>query len=149
MTTNTVSIRRARSADAAGLSAVFDAAWREAYQGVIPGGALERFLARRGPETWRGMIEGGRGLAVVAFDAAQLRLVREVHPEADDEDHHDGDPAEQHWAHVVRMPERVRSESRPRRGRGEQLPRRPPRRILSPCQPRANTSANGAWLSGP
>ncbi|MEN3209070.1 GNAT family N-acetyltransferase [Methylorubrum populi] len=67
MTTNTVSIRRARSADAAGLSAVFDAAWREAYQGVIPGVALERFLARRGPETWRGMIEGGRGLAVVAF----------------------------------------------------------------------------------
>ena len=67
MTTNTVSIRRARAADAAGLSAVFDAAWREAYQGVIPGVALERFLARRGPETWRGMIEGGRGLAVVGF----------------------------------------------------------------------------------
>lgn len=67
MTTNTVSIRRARAADAPGLSAVFDAAWREAYQGVIPGVALERFLARRGPATWRGMIGGGRGLAVVAF----------------------------------------------------------------------------------
>ncbi|AWI88874.1 GNAT family N-acetyltransferase [Methylobacterium sp. DM1] len=66
MTTNTVSLRRARPADAAGLSAVFDAAWREAYQGIIPGVALERFLARRGPETWRGMI-GGRGLVVVAF----------------------------------------------------------------------------------
>ncbi|MBD8905195.1 GNAT family N-acetyltransferase [Methylorubrum zatmanii] len=68
MTTNTVSIRRARVADAAGLSAVFDAAWREAYQGVIPGVALERFLVRRGPATWRAMIGSGRGLAVVAFD---------------------------------------------------------------------------------
>ncbi len=67
MTTNTVSLRRARPADAAGLSAVFDAAWREAYQGIIPGIALERFLARRGPETWRGMIGGGQGLVVVAF----------------------------------------------------------------------------------
>lgn len=67
MTTNTASIRRARVADAADLSAVFDAAWREAYQGVIPGLALERFLARRGPATWRAMIGGGRGLAVVAF----------------------------------------------------------------------------------
>lgn len=67
MTTHTASIRRARPADAAALSAVFDAAWREAYLGVIPGLALERFLARRGPETWRGMIGGGRGLAVVAF----------------------------------------------------------------------------------
>ena len=68
MATNTVSIRRARAADASGLSAVFDAAWREAYQGVIPGLALERFLARRGPSAWRGMIGGGRGLAVVEFD---------------------------------------------------------------------------------
>lgn len=67
MTTHTVSIRRARAADAAGLSAVFDAAWREAYQGVIPGVALERFLARRGPAVWRGMIGRGRGLAVVEF----------------------------------------------------------------------------------
>ncbi|MEH3117795.1 MAG: GNAT family N-acetyltransferase [Methylorubrum populi] len=67
MTTNTVSVRRARAADADGLAAVFDAAWREAYQGVIPGLALERFLARRGPTTWHGMIGGGRGLAVVAF----------------------------------------------------------------------------------
>lgn len=67
MTTTTVSIRRARAADAASLSAVFDDAWREAYQGVIPGVALERFLARRGPETWREMIGSGRGFAVITF----------------------------------------------------------------------------------
>jgi len=67
MTTTTVSIRRARAADAGSLSAIFDDAWREAYQGVIPGIALERFLARRGPETWRDMIGGGRGFAVIAF----------------------------------------------------------------------------------
>ncbi len=67
MATNTVSIRRARPADAAGLSGVFDASWREAYQGVIPGVALERFLARRGGAAWRAMIGGGRGLALVEF----------------------------------------------------------------------------------
>ncbi|WP_232630698.1 GNAT family N-acetyltransferase [Methylobacterium sp. Leaf118] len=67
MATNTVSIRRARAADAAGLSAVFDASWREAYQGVIPGLALERFLAKRGASAWGTMIGGGRGLAVVEF----------------------------------------------------------------------------------
>ncbi|SFK54763.1 GNAT family N-acetyltransferase [Methylorubrum salsuginis] len=67
MATNTVSIRRARSADATGLAGVFDASWREAYQGVIPGVALERFLARRGGAAWRAMIGGGRGLAVVEF----------------------------------------------------------------------------------
>ena len=36
-----VSIRRAKAGDTAGLSRVFEAAWREAYWGVIPG------LARR------------------------------------------------------------------------------------------------------
>ena len=31
-----ISIRRAKTEDAAGLSRVFDGAWREAYQGIIP-----------------------------------------------------------------------------------------------------------------
>ncbi len=48
-----ISIRRARLSDAEGLSIVHDAAWREAYQGVLPGVALERMIARRGPDWWR------------------------------------------------------------------------------------------------
>jgi hypothetical protein len=47
-----VSIRQAKSEDAEGLSQVFDAAWREAYQGIIPGLTLEKMLARRAAR-WR------------------------------------------------------------------------------------------------
>ena len=60
MSTKTISIRRARPDDIGMLSAVFEAAWREAYQGVIPGVALQKFIAKRGPSAWRGMIGRGR-----------------------------------------------------------------------------------------
>lgn len=66
MTTNTtISIRRAKAGDARMLAAVFDASWREAYRGVIPGVALERFVTKRGPEAWQAMIGRGRGLAAM------------------------------------------------------------------------------------
>jgi ribosomal protein S18 acetylase RimI-like enzyme len=60
-----ISIRRAKSEDAAALSAVFDAAWREAYQGIIPALALERMMARRGPRWWLSTIGRGRPLVVL------------------------------------------------------------------------------------
>jgi ribosomal protein S18 acetylase RimI-like enzyme len=60
-----VSIRRAKSDDAAALSRVFDSAWREAYQGIIPGVALEKMLSRRGPRWWRSTVGRGRPLAVI------------------------------------------------------------------------------------
>jgi ribosomal protein S18 acetylase RimI-like enzyme len=60
-----ISIRRAKSEDAAALSGVFDAAWREAYQGIIPALALERMMARRGPRWWLSTIGRGRPLAVL------------------------------------------------------------------------------------
>ncbi len=47
------------------LSRVFDAAWREAYQGIIPGVALDRMLSRRGPGWWRSTIGRGRPLVVL------------------------------------------------------------------------------------
>jgi ribosomal protein S18 acetylase RimI-like enzyme len=47
------------------LSRVFDQAWREAYQGIIPGVALEKMLARRGPRWWRSTVSRGRPLAVL------------------------------------------------------------------------------------
>jgi ribosomal protein S18 acetylase RimI-like enzyme len=62
-----ISIRRARSEDAAALSGVFEAAWREAYSGIIPGVALERMLARRGPRWWLSTIGRGRPLVVLDF----------------------------------------------------------------------------------
>jgi ribosomal protein S18 acetylase RimI-like enzyme len=60
-----ISIRRARQEDAAALSGVFDAAWREAYAGIIPGVALERMMARRGPRWWLSTIGRGRPLVVL------------------------------------------------------------------------------------
>lgn len=58
-------IRRARPADADAISEVFDAAWREAYLGIIPGPALDRMIARRGPRWWTFAIRRGRPIAVL------------------------------------------------------------------------------------
>lgn len=60
-----VSIRHARPADAEALSRVFEAAWREAYRGIIPGVALEKMLTRRGPRWWRSTVTRGRPLVVI------------------------------------------------------------------------------------
>ena len=60
-----ISIRPARTGDAAALACVFDAAWREAYLGIIPGVALQRMLARRGPRWWQASIDHGRPLVVL------------------------------------------------------------------------------------
>lgn len=70
MSTTTISIRRARAEDAAMLSGVFDAAWREAYQGIIPGVALDRLMARRGPRWWRSTVARNRPLVVLEFGEA-------------------------------------------------------------------------------
>lgn len=59
-----ISIRRARPSDAGGLSIVHDAAWREAYQGIIPGVALERMITKRGPDWWRRISSHGAGPGV-------------------------------------------------------------------------------------
>jgi ribosomal protein S18 acetylase RimI-like enzyme len=64
-----ISIRRAKSEDAAALSNVFDTAWREAYQGIIPSLALERMISRRGPRWWLSTI--GRGRPLVVLDVAE------------------------------------------------------------------------------
>ncbi|GGK34681.1 GNAT family N-acetyltransferase [Salinarimonas ramus] len=58
-------IRHAKPADAGAISRVFDAAWREAYGGIIPGVALERMIQRRGPRWWAFSLRRGRPLAVL------------------------------------------------------------------------------------
>ena len=64
-----ISIRHARSEDAAALSGVFGAAWREAYQGMIPDLALRKMIARRGPHWWSSAI--GRGRSLVVLDVGE------------------------------------------------------------------------------
>ncbi|GJE37553.1 GNAT family N-acetyltransferase [Methylobacterium persicinum] len=65
MSTRTTSIRRAREADIGGLSRVFDAAWREAYRGIIPGVSLEKLISARGRPWWRAALSRGRPIAVL------------------------------------------------------------------------------------
>lgn len=65
MSTRTTSIRRAREADLGGLSKVFDASWREAYRGIIPGVALERVISNRDRAWWQSALRRGRPIAVV------------------------------------------------------------------------------------
>jgi ribosomal protein S18 acetylase RimI-like enzyme len=60
-----VSIRHAKPGDAPALSKVFDAAWREAYLGIIPGVTLEKMFARRGERWWRSTVTRGRPLVVL------------------------------------------------------------------------------------
>ena len=69
MTELTISIRRARSDDAAALSDVFDATWREAYQGILPALSLERMIGRRGPRWWLATI--GRERPLVVLDVGE------------------------------------------------------------------------------
>lgn len=63
-----VTIRRAREGDAAEIAEVHDAAWRDAYRGIIPGRELEKLVARRGPRWWQTAIERGSRLLVLDFD---------------------------------------------------------------------------------
>ena len=64
-TRSTTSSRRARAENAGRLSEVFDASWREAYRGIIPGVALERLISQRDGEWWRRALKRGRPIAVV------------------------------------------------------------------------------------
>lgn len=62
------SIRPARAGDALTIAAVHDAAWREAYRGIIPGKSLESMINRRGPRWWLSAIRGGSRILVLEFD---------------------------------------------------------------------------------
>jgi ribosomal protein S18 acetylase RimI-like enzyme len=63
-----MTIRTARESDVDGITEVHDAAWREAYLGVIPGRELEKMIARRGPNWWLSAIRRGSRISVLDFD---------------------------------------------------------------------------------
>ena len=63
------SIRRARVVDAEAIAAVHDAAWLEAYRGIIPGRTLDAMINRRGPAWWLSAIRSGSRLLVLEFDS--------------------------------------------------------------------------------
>jgi ribosomal protein S18 acetylase RimI-like enzyme len=68
MSTRTIRIRVAEPQDAAGVADVHDAAWMEAYRGIIPGQHLERMVQRRGRSWWENAIARGSRIAVLDFD---------------------------------------------------------------------------------
>ena len=63
-----IETRWSTAADAASLAELHRAAWRNAYAGIIPGLTLERMIARRGADWWRGMHGAGGRALVVEFD---------------------------------------------------------------------------------
>ena len=65
MTQTTLAIRLGVAADAAGISAVHDAAWRNTYRGIIEGKHLEKMIARRGPAWWKTVLTQGRSTMVL------------------------------------------------------------------------------------
>ncbi len=67
MTTKTIRLRVAEADDAEGIAGVHDAAWMEAYRGIIPGADLERMVQRRGTNWWRNAIQRGSRIAVLDF----------------------------------------------------------------------------------
>src|SRR5579875_3643975 len=68
MAETVITIRAARAGDAEAIAAVHDAAWRDAYRGIIPGRELEIMVARRGPKWWHTAILRGTRLCVLDFD---------------------------------------------------------------------------------
>ena len=63
--TFTIDLRRAKSGDAEAITAVHDAAWRRAYEGIIPAKELARIITRRGPRWWERAIRRGTAILIV------------------------------------------------------------------------------------
>ncbi|MCW1842057.1 GNAT family N-acetyltransferase [Prosthecomicrobium hirschii] len=60
-----IGVRRATAKDAEAIAGIHDEAWRLAYGGIIPGGNLERMVARRGPAWWAKAVERRAAILVI------------------------------------------------------------------------------------
>ena len=67
MSTDLIEIRHAKPFDAMAIAEIHDAAWRVAYQGIIPGIELDRLITRRGPAWWDSAIRQGSRISLLAF----------------------------------------------------------------------------------
>ncbi len=65
MSTLEIEVRRAETDDAEAITAVHDASWRLAYDGLIPAQELSRIVARRGPDWWSRAIRRGTAILVL------------------------------------------------------------------------------------
>ena len=69
-TSLSIGVRRAESGDAEAITAVHDASWRYAYDGMIPAKELSRIIARRGPRWWDRAIRKGTAILVIEVGGA-------------------------------------------------------------------------------
>jgi ribosomal protein S18 acetylase RimI-like enzyme len=67
MSTTLIEVRRAKPSDASAIASTHDEAWRNAYQGIIPGAELEKLINRRGPDWWDSAIRKGSRIAIMVF----------------------------------------------------------------------------------
>ena len=67
MPVDVVHIRPPRPKDAPALTSAYEEAWRNAYQGLIPGPELEKLVVRRGPNWWDTAIRRGSRISLLIF----------------------------------------------------------------------------------
>ncbi len=65
-----IDLRWSTPTDSPALAALHRDAWRYAYAGIIPGLALARMVARRGPDWWGAMHRSGGRALVLDLDGA-------------------------------------------------------------------------------
>jgi ribosomal protein S18 acetylase RimI-like enzyme len=63
----TIAIRRPRRSDAAAVANIHEAAWREAYLGILPGPTLDSMIARRGSAKWADAFARSAGYRIIDF----------------------------------------------------------------------------------
>lgn len=68
MGTLAIELRRGVDADADAIASVHDAAWTEAYAGILPYSALNRMIRRRGPQWWANAIRRSTVILVLEID---------------------------------------------------------------------------------
>jgi len=68
MSTLLLDIRRARPGDGAQIANAHDAAWRQAYCGIIPHRSLDRMVRRRGEEWWERAISRSTVILVAELE---------------------------------------------------------------------------------
>lgn len=68
MNTDFIELRAAKEEDCEALAAIHSAAWHNAYRGLIHGVELERLIARRPPDWWRGALS--RGVKIKVLEVA-------------------------------------------------------------------------------
>jgi ribosomal protein S18 acetylase RimI-like enzyme len=67
MATDLIDLRAARTADCDALAGIHNAAWLNAYRGVLHGVDLDRMVSRRGTSWWQGALARGVDIRILTI----------------------------------------------------------------------------------